>query len=120
MIESERFSVYKNWRVRAGDLSVTNSELPNFVATESEHLVIGCEESSMVVSARQLLDYYVKGERIRHMICNLFHFFIPVRVIVLREALLAILVGTPAEELGVLECFLIVSWLKLKAFLIFL
>ena len=69
-----------------------------------------------MVTARQLLDYHVKRERVGNVVRHLLHLLITPGRILLREALLAKLVAAPAEELGVLQRLLpVVGWLQLEA-----
>ena len=70
----------------------------------------------MMITAGQLLNDNVKGERIRDMISDLLHFFISLSFIITSEAKLSILITTPRKEFGVLRRFsTIFTWLdKLK------
>ena len=70
-----------------------------------------------MITAGQLLNDNVKGERIRDVISDLFHFLVSLSFILTSEAELAKLITTPRKEFCVLRRFSSVfSWLdKLEA-----
>ena len=70
----------------------------------------------MMITAGQLLNDNVKGERIWDMISDLLHFFISLSFIITSEAKLSILITTPRKEFGVFRRLsTIFTWLdKLK------
>ena len=59
----------------------------------------------MVITAGQLLNDNVKGERIRDMISDLLHLFIPLSFVLTSKAKLAKLITSPRKEFCVLRRF---------------